>query len=80
MEDKSVIVGQIRRCLSVAAVRANATCLLDRLHQVGRGVREANGRRDVALWGEEAMRAERRSEWCNRVGRSSLSRGRFFKI
>ena len=51
-----------------------------RLHQVGRGVREANGRRDVALWGEEAMRAERRSEWCNRVGRSSLSRGRFFKI
>ena len=35
-EKKSVVVGQIPRCLSVAVVRANATCLLDRLHQVAK--------------------------------------------
>ena len=78
-EEKSVVVGQIRRCLSVAVVRANATCLLDRLHQVGRGVAKTNGRREAAQWQEEMMRKERESEWAVRVGRNTLSRGLFLR-
>ena len=78
-EEKSVVVGQIRRCVSVAVMRANSACLLDRLHQVGQGVAGGNGRRAAAQWEEEGMRAERVSEWSARTGGRSLSRGLFFK-
>ena len=71
------MVGQIRRCLSVVVVRANATCLLDRLHQVGRGVTKANDRRETSHWEEDHMRKMRESEWAARVGRKTLSRGLF---
>ncbi|MCP4295290.1 MAG: hypothetical protein GY786_06765 [Proteobacteria bacterium] len=76
---KSVVVGQIRCCLSVLVVRASATCLLDRLHQVGRGVAGANSRREASRWQEEAMRADRDSVWSARVGRHNSTRGLFFK-
>ena len=77
--EKSIIVGQIRRCLSVAVVRANATCLLDRLHQVGKGVATANVRREKTQWEADVMRRERENEWSARVGRNFHSRGLFFK-
>ena len=77
-EEKSVVVGQIRRCLSVATVRANTSCLLDRLQQVGNGVKAANGRREVGEWDEVAMRREKEGQWMTRVGKDSRGRGRFF--
>ena len=77
-EEKSVVVGQIRRCLSVAAVRANSRCLLDRLHQVGQGVRAANGRREAGEREEVSMRKEREGQWMSRVGKNPLGRGKFF--
>ena len=77
-EDKSVVVGQIRRCLSVASVRANSRCLLDSLQQVGRGVREANGRREAGEWEEVSMRREREGQWLSRIGKNPLSRANFF--
>ena len=78
-EVKSVLVGQIRRCLSVSVIRATTSCLLDRLHQVGRGVAGANGRREASRWQEEVMRADRDSVWSARVGRQTTTRGLFFK-
>ena len=41
-----VLVGQIRRILSVTAVRGQAECLLSRLRNVGRGTGVAYRRRD----------------------------------
>ena len=42
-QELAVIIGQVRRRLSVAAVRANATCLLNRLNLVGEGSGQAAG-------------------------------------
>ena len=77
-EEKGVVVGQIRRCLSIAAVRGNTSCLPDRLQQVGQGVRGANDRREAGEWEEVAMRREREGQWLSRVGNNPLGRGRFF--
>ena len=77
-EEKSVVVGQIRRCLSVVTVRANSRCLIDRLHQVGQGVRAANGRREAGEREEVSMRKEREGQWMSRVGKNPLGRGKFF--
>ena len=78
-EEKSVVVGQICWCLPVAAIRAIAICLLDRLGQVGRGVARGNGRRAAAQWEEEIMRVDRASVWAAMTGRKTLSGGLFFK-
>ena len=78
-EVKSVVIGQIRHCLSVSVVRATSTCLLDRLHQVGRGVAGANAWREASRWQEEMMRADRESAWSARGGQQNLSKGLFFK-
>ena len=64
--DLGVIVGQVRRMLSVVAVRAQAECLLSRMMSVGEGVVEASRRRkSVAMWQRRgAMELE-----AQRVGR-----------
>ena len=41
----AVIVGQVRRRLSVAAIRANSTCLLTRLNLIGEEAKKAAERR-----------------------------------
>ena len=43
--EKSVQVGFLRRVLSVEAVRARARLVLDRLHLVGKGAKQAQQRR-----------------------------------
>ena len=62
-KEKSQIVGQIRRRLSVAFVKANSLCTLSRISNVGPGSRGAAKRREWALREEEMMRKERRSNW-----------------
>ena len=48
-----VIIGQIRKFLSVAFVRAQNLCLLNRLGFLGEGAKAAAGRRDLAKSLEE---------------------------
>ena len=75
--EMGTITGQIRRQLSVAAVRAQAELLLTRLHQVGEGS-QASRRRQSAARGDERMRCERRAQWLSWCwGRSIVGRGRF---
>ena len=45
IEDVGVVVGQLRRWLSVAAIRATYTCLLSRLNLMGAESKKAAERR-----------------------------------
>ena len=76
--EKFVVVRRIRKCLSVAVVHVNGTCLIDRLHQVRSRVASANGRSAAAQSKEEMIKQHRISEWAARIGRKTLSRGSFF--
>ena len=78
--ERSLVVGQIRRKLSVAAVKAQCSSLLGRLEVMGPGVSAAAGRRREALervrnWGTERemyCRAIRQSHNIVRKGFSKL--------
>ena len=58
-QERGVIVGQLRRQISTASVRAGSQCLLDRMHQCGEGAAPASKRRDYCQVLEERMRHER---------------------
>ena len=51
-----IVVGQVRRMLSTASIRAQAQCLLTRMANVGEGVGEAAKRRHWAAVEEDRMR------------------------
>ena len=73
-----VLVGQIRRLLSVAAVRAQAECLLSRVKVAGGGTEAARKRRQWA--GQQEMRWARErgaQEVGRRQGRNLFRRGHF---
>ena len=75
--EKGVIQGELRRQLSVVNLHASMSCLLDRLHQAGEGVRLGCKRQEWRLREEGRMREERELIWSARVmGRSLLQRGR----
>ena len=57
--EMGVLVGQLRRLLSTAAVRSQAECLLSRMRGVGRGTTAANRRRQRAVWDERRWARER---------------------
>ena len=59
---KGVAVGQLRRALSVVAVRAQARLLLDRVCWVGKGAAQAAKRRAAAEWEVEQFDRRRRRE------------------
>ena len=74
-----VVMGQIRRVLSCAFVRAQSLCLLARLGQLGPGARSAAERRHAAQRGEAARRREVESYWQAHVkGRGLSSIGMVF--
>ena len=56
----SIITGQVRRALSTASMRAQASCLLSRLSVMGKGQIQASRRRQWARREEERMKEERR--------------------
>ena len=71
-----VVVGQVRRMISTASVRAQAQCLLTRMSSVGEGVGQAAKRRQWAIQEDERMKQERYSQWMRRVeGVTSLRKG-----
>ena len=72
----ALIVGQIRRKLSVTAIKAQVRCLLSRLHQVGPGNKQLAKKRQWALTQDENMKRERKANWLARIeGVSTLRKG-----
>ena len=77
-QELAVITGQLRRRLSLAVVRANTTCLIERMAMVGGGSTIAGRRRQQLRMEEERMRGEREAHWMARVtGSSLIRRGQF---
>ena len=59
----ALITGQVRRMLSQTAVKAQVSCLLSRIHQVGPGNKQIAKKRQWALQQDEKMRKERSAQW-----------------
>ena len=73
-----VLVVQVRRILSVTAVRAQPECLLSRLRHVGRGNGPAYIRRQGAVREEMNWARERQAQAVGRrQGRKVVKRGMF---
>ena len=78
-QELAIITSQLRRRISSATTRANFTCLLERMSQVGEGARRAETRRDWVRVEEENMRKDREAQWlCRTRGVRLVHRGRFF--
>ena len=78
-QELAMVTSQLRRRISSVTVRANFTCLLERVTQVGSGARNAERRRDWVRIEEERMRKDREAQWLSRVrGVGLIQRGRFF--
>ena len=72
----AVIVGQIRRKLSLAVTKANVVCLLSKLHQVGPGNKQLAKKRDWVLMEDEKMKKERHAQWLRNIdGVTSKQKG-----
>ena len=77
-QEKGVVVGQLRRQLSTACIRAASNCLLDRMHQCGQGANMVAKRREVSHWMEEVMKQEREVQWLAKLrGGQLVQKGRF---
>ena len=61
------IVGQIRRRLSITAMKAQVDCLLSKIHQVGPGNQQMAKRREWALIEDERMSRERAAQWLRQI-------------
>ena len=78
-QERAVVVGQLRRQLSTASIRAASLCLLDRVHQCGEGAALAAKRREVNLVLEERMKGERELQWLAKLrGGQIVQKGQFF--
>ena len=78
-QELALITSQLRRRISAATIRANYTCMLERMAQVGNGARRAENRRDWVRVEEERMKKDRQTQWLSRVrGVGLVNRGRFF--
>ena len=72
------VMGETRRSFSVAIVRSQALCLLDRLSHLGPGARAAAQRRQQTLGLEERRRRERQAFALANMGRGLSRVGRAF--
>ena len=73
-----VIVGQVRKMLSVTSVRSKVECLLSRLRSVGRGAGAAYWRRQGAVREEVSWARERQAQaFGRRQGRKVVRHGMF---
>ena len=72
------VMGELRRSFSVAVVRGQALCLLERLAHLGPGARAASQRRQATLRQEEARRRERQAFYLANQGRGLCRVGRAF--
>ena len=58
-QELGMCVGQVRRRLSMVAVKAQVDCLLSKLHQVGPGNKQLAKRREWAILEDQRMTRER---------------------
>ena len=72
------IMGEIRRAFSVAVVRSQGLCLLERLAQLGPGARAAAMRRQQTMALDERRRRERQAFALANRGRGLSRVGRAF--
>ena len=72
------VMGELRRGFSMALVRGQALCLLERLAHLGPGARAAAQRRKATLRMEEARRRERQAFFLANQGRGLSRVGRAF--
>ena len=78
-QERAVVVGQLRRQLSTASIRAASLCLLDRVHQCGEGAALAAKRREFNLVLEDRMKEERELQWLTKLrGGQIVQKGQFF--
>ena len=78
-QELAIITSQLRRRISAATIRANFTCLFERMPLVGEGARRAETRRDWVRLEEEKMKNDRQTQWLSRVrGVGLVQKGRFF--
>ena len=76
--ERALMLGQIRRRISVASVRANANCLLDRLKLVGPEAGKAAERRRWRSREEQMMRHEEEAVWLAKTRHHGIChRGQF---
>ena len=70
------IVGQLRRRISLAAVKSQVDCLLSRIHQVGPGNNQLAKKREWAVIEDRRMKRERTAQWLLQYeGTQTLRRG-----
>ena len=73
-QELGVLVGQIRRRLSIVAVQVD--CLLLKLHQVGPGNVQLAKRRTWAIKEDQRMNLERNAQWMRKIeGIHTLRKG-----
>lgn len=72
--EHGLLIGQIRRRLPCAFIRAQSLCLLSRLCQLGPGARLAAERRGDARRAETARRREAQAHWLAHVRGRGLGR------
>ena len=71
-----ILTGQIRRRLSLVAIKAQTECLLSKIHQVGPGNKLMAKRRQWAVQEDDRMRRERDAQWLRRIeGVHTLRKG-----
>ena len=71
-----IIVGQIRRRISLCVIKAQVDCLISKLHQFESGSSAKNSRRQWAIREDERMARERNAQWLRRVeGIQTLRKG-----
>ena len=73
-------MGEVRRRLSVAAVKAQANCLLNRMSSIGKGAVAAGKRRQWAIWEEDRWRKKEKAHWVRQKNSKQIPRQRFFKL
>ena len=73
-QERGQIIGQVRRKLSTAFIKASSLCTISRVSNVGEGSQSASRRRQWALREEAAMRRERQANW-NAYMRESVKQG-----
>jgi hypothetical protein len=75
-QELGFLVGQVRRRLSLVAVKAQVDCLLAKLHQVGPGNTQLAKKRTWAILEDQRMARERGAQWLRRVeGVHTLRKG-----
>ena len=75
-QELGLIVGQIRRALSMSAMKAQVECLLNRIQQAGSGNKQLAKKREWTLVQDERMKREKNAQWIRRIeGTKTIRKG-----